>query len=185
MQLDKAIKERKSVRKFMSKKPDWRKIIEAVDFALHAPTAGNIHTTKFILVDDPKKIGKLAESCQQDFVGTAHYVVVVCSEKKILENAYGKDAEKYSNQQAGAAMQNFFLKIHDLGLSTCWVGYFVERMVKQELRIPENIDVEAILPIGYEAITPKQKSRKKPDLDGCLYFNKYKNKFMKEPKRVD
>ena len=56
MELDKAIKSRTSVRKFNSKKPNWRNIIECIDAARYAPMAGGNYTLKFILVDEPEKI---------------------------------------------------------------------------------------------------------------------------------
>ena len=56
MDLNKAIQSRKSVRKFTSRKPDWRDIIECVDAARHAPLAGGIPTLKFILVSNKEKI---------------------------------------------------------------------------------------------------------------------------------
>ena len=39
MQLKDEIQKRKSVREFSSKKPDWRKIIHAIDYARFAPMA--------------------------------------------------------------------------------------------------------------------------------------------------
>jgi len=182
MQLDKVIKERKSVRKFLDKKPDWRKIIEAIDVARYSPLAGNISTLKFILLDDKEKIQKIAECCQQDFISQCHYVVVVCSKSSLLENEFSEKARDYNKQQVGAAIENFLLKIVDLGLDTCWVGAFSEDMIKRELEIPENVEVEAVFPIGYEM--GKCKKCRKIDLDNILYFNKYKNKKMKPPKKI-
>ena len=184
MDLDKAIKSRTSVRKFKSKKPDWRSIIECIDAARYAPMAGRNYSVKFILVDDPEKIGKIAEACQQDFVGTVHYVVVACSDPKRTVNAYGKKGEIYAKQQAGAALQNFLLKIEEAGLSTCWVGSFVEDQIKRELKIPEEINVEAVFPIGFE-YEKKHEKKDKIDLDNILYFNDYGKKKMREARKVE
>lgn len=176
MDLDKAIKQRHSARRFKSQKPDWREIMKAIDSARLAPLAGNIPTVKFILVSDAEKIAQLAEAAMQDFISTAHYVVVVCSDKKQLTRSYDERANKYSSQQAGAAIENFLLKIADLGLATCWVGAFSDSAVKRVLQLPEDIDVEAIFPIGYEL--KKSQQRMKPSLDSVLYFNIWKNKYM-------
>ncbi len=184
MQLDKAIKSRKSVRKFKNKKPSWKDIIECIDAARFAPMAGNNFTLKFILIDDPKKIQKIADASQQNFIAEAKYIVVVCSDKKRLTNAYGELGEKFNKQQVGAAIENFLLKIEEKGLATCWIGYFEEEIIKRELKIPEDIEVEAFFPVGFE----KEKSytrRAKIDLNNILYFNEYKNKKMKKPHKVD
>jgi nitroreductase len=178
MELDKAIQSRTSVRKFKSKKPDWQLIVECINAARYAPMAGGSYTLKFILVDDPETIQKLADCAQQDFIAQAQYVVVVCSNPSRTKNAYGRRGEMYCKQQAGAAIQNFLLKIEESGLSTCWIGHFTEDEIKRGLKIPEDIDVEALFPIGYEY--EKKRTRKaKIDLDNILYFNKYKQKKLK------
>ncbi len=180
MQLQEAIKKRKSVRKFKSKKPDWRDIIECIDTMRRAPMAGNMLTPKIILVDDKTKINKLAEAAQQDFIAQAKYVVVVCSTPKKTIDTYGERAEVYVRQQAGAAIQNFILSLEEKDLSTCWIGHFVENQVKSILQIPDKAQVEAMFPIGYAF--PDAKSRRKTMLDEVLYFNKYDNRRMKGPR---
>ena len=183
MDLDKAIKSRKSVKKFKGKKPDWRDIIEVIDSMRYAPMAGNNFSLKFILVDDKEKIKKIAEAAQQPFISQTDYVLVVCSIPSRTTNSFGKKGEVYLRQQAGAAIQNFLLKIQEKKLSTCWIGYFVEDQIKRELKIPANINVEALFPIGYEF--EKQKPKQKIGLDGILYFNNYRNRKMKKPKKLD
>ncbi len=178
MELNKVIRERRSVREFKDKKPDWRDILDCVDYMRYAPMAGGNFTLKFILVDDREKIGKLAEASQQDFVAKAKYVLVVCSEPSRTVNAYEERGKIYCRQQAGAAIQNFLLKITEAGLSTCWIGHFTDEQVKRTLRIPEKINVEALFPIGYEIRKPSTR-KIKSDLDTSLFFNEYKNKKMR------
>lgn len=184
MELDKALKERHSVRRYTSKKPKWEDIIEAVDAANLAPIAGNIPTLRFILVNKRELIEKIAEACQQDFVTKAEYLIAVCSDTSQCVRSYRERGEIYSRQQAGAAIENFLLKITDTGLATCWVGAFVDDMVRRALSIPDSINVEAILPIGYE-MPPKSKQRRKRGLDEILFYNKWKEKYMKPWKQPE
>jgi len=184
MDLDKAIQNRHSTRRFKEKKPDWRDIIECIDAARYAPMAGKIYSLKFILVDNPNIIQKLADAAQQDFIAQTHYVVVVCSDPSRTINAYDERGKRYMRQQAGAAIENFLLKIVEAGLSTAWIGAFVDTLVKRALKIPEKIQIEAIFPIGYEY--EKQRAGKtKIDIDNILYFNEYKNTKMKPSKKLD
>ncbi len=184
MELDKAIQSRKSVRKFSNKKPDWRKIIECINAARYAPMAGNNYTVKFIIVDDKEKIKKLAKAAQQNFIAQAHYVVVACSNPSRTINSYGEKGKTYTRQQAGAAIQNFLLKIQEAKLSSCWVGHFVESQVKRALSIPKEVNVEALFPIGYE-FEKKPTKKIKIDLDNILYFNAYSNTKLKPAKKLD
>lgn len=183
MELDKAIKSRHSVRRFSTKKPNWREIIEAIDAANQSPLAGSIWALRFVLIDDEEKIKKLAEASQQDFVSQVHYAVVVCSDTASVVKSYDSRGEMYCRQQAGAAIENFLLKITDLGLASCWVGAFVDEEVKRILEIPpqnyDTINVEAILPIGFE-MPKKGEHGKKANLDNILWFNRWKNRQMRE-----
>lgn len=184
MDIDKAIESRISVKHFSSKKPDWRDIIEAIDAARYAPMAGNNHTVRFILVDKPESIEEITKACQQDFIGKAQYIVVVASLTSRLTNAYGKQGEVYSRQQAGAAIENFLLKLHSLELSTCWIGYFAENQIKRTLKVPDDVNIEAVFPIGYD-FEKRRTKRLKTELDRILHFNKYGQKKMKPNKKMN
>lgn len=184
MKLDDAIEERHSVRRFSTKKVDWADIIEAVDSANQAPLAGNIATLRFVVITDKTKIQKIAEACQQDFVSDVEYLVVVCSKLDEVKRAYGKRGEMYARQQAGAAIENFLLKITDMGLASCWVGAFVDDLIKDILVIQDEVNVEAVLPIGYE-MPRTGKQRKKTSMDNVLYWNKWKEKRMIPTKKVE
>ncbi len=177
MELGKVMKNRHSVKKFKDKKPDWRDIIECIDAARYAPMAGSNYSLKFILVSDKSIIEKLADAAQQPFIAKAQYVVVACSNPSRTVNAYGERGKIYVRQQAGAAIQNFLLKIEEAGLSASWIGHFVEEQVKKILKIPEHVYVEAFFPIGYE-FEKKYTRKEKIDLDNILYFDEWENQNM-------
>ncbi len=182
MQLQDAIKKRKSVRRFGSKKPDWRKIIQAIDSGRFAPMAGGQYTIRFILVDDEEKIEAIKNACQQDFV-KAPYVLVVVSNRKLVKKMYDNQNKEFGAQQAGAAIENVLLSLTEKKLATCWVGYFAEGQIKKTLDIPEDYEVEAVLPIGFETAV-KKKQKQKPDLEKVLFFDKFGNKEMRPQTRV-
>jgi nitroreductase len=148
-----------------------------------APMAGDNFSLKFVLVDDKEIIKKLADLSEQDFISKTDYVVVVCSDGNRTENLFKDRAKKYLRQQAGAAIQNFLLKLTEVGLATTWVGHFYDDKIKRLLKIPEEIEVEALFPIGYANEKPKMKLKR--DLDNFLYFNKYGNKKMQLPVKQD
>jgi len=187
MEVDKAIQSRKSVRHFSKKAPNWRDILECLDSVRFAPMAGNTFSLRFIVVDDEKIIKKLAEASQQPFVGEAKYVVVACTDPSLTLNAYEQRGEKYLRQQAGAAIENFLLSLENKGLATCWTGHFVDSLVREALRIPEGITIEGMFPIGYAPIEKGKspRTKQKIEMDRILFFNKWKNKKMRPPKKLD
>ena len=148
----------------------------------YAPMAGGNFSLKFILTSDKEKITKIAKFTEQDFIGKAHYLVIVYSVVSRTENSFGEKGKIYLRQQAGAAIQNFLLKIEEKGLDTCWVGHFNEEKIKKEFSIPSSSNVEAIFPVGY---SNKKGTSKKIDFDRVLYFEKHGKKKMKKIKRFD
>ena len=173
MNLKDAIISRKSVKSFdLYKKPDWKKIMRAIDYARFAPTAGNKFITKFILVSDEKKIQELAKASQQEFVGDVKYAVIVTSDEQKLVQSYDDRGKRYAPQQTGAAIQNFLLGLTEQKLSTIWVGHFYPEQIHRVFNIPEKIKIEAIFPIGKEKKIHTKKKQKQ-DLENIIYFEKY------------
>ena len=78
----------------------------------------------------------------QSFIADAPFIVVVCSDKKEAELLYEERAERYVKHHVGAAIENFLLKITDLGLASCWIGAFSDNAIKDILEIPEDIHIE-------------------------------------------
>jgi nitroreductase len=186
MDFDKALNARKCTRRFSTKKVSFDNVAAVCDAARSAPMAGNICTLKLVLVSDKKTRHELSEAAlEQSFIGDAEYVIVVCSDPGQCVRSYGPKAEVFVRQQAGAAIENMFLKAVDLGLATCWIGAFDENAVRDVLSIPDNIQIEAMLPLSY-ALESKGKveMRKKPDLKMILNFEKWGQKTAKKLRTV-
>jgi len=183
MDLGNAVKKRRSVRKFSHKKPDWRKIVNAIDAARLAPMAGNYFVNKFIIVSDEEKIHKLAEAAQQSFISKAPFVVVVVSDPSKVVKRYGERGTMYTCQQSGAAIENFLLAVTDQKLVATWIGHFFETQVKELLKIPDELTVEALLPVG-NPTAEKPKDVKKVDLENVIYFEKWGQKYKNPQTRV-
>ncbi len=166
MEFDKVVYSRKSVRSFKDKKASWKDVLEAVDAANQSPFAGNHNHIKFLIIENRENIEKIAEYAEQFWINESGIVVVVCSDDTHLENLYGERGRVYSRQQAGAAIQTFLLKLVDLGLSACWVGSYSDKLIRELLKIPEDIQVEAIIPVGYEK--GRIGRRKKKELENSL-----------------
>jgi len=171
MEFDLVVEKRKSVHSFKNKKVDWRDILESVDAACQGPFADSRNNLKFLIIEEPKKIEKIAEFSDQTWIGESQILVVVCSDDTHLENMHGERGRVYSRQQAGSAIITFILKLTDLGLSSCWVGSYKDELVKQFLKIPSHIQIEAIIPIGHESA--KSKKKKKKELEHSIFWEEW------------
>jgi len=160
-------------------------LIKIIDVANSAPSPGNLPIIKYLIVQDHEKIFKIAGACRQDFIEDAPYLIVICSESKSAEIMYDKRAKKYVKQHVGAAIENMLLYITELGLASCWVGAYSDLTIKNILRIPEPIEIEAILPIAYQLKIDKTTQKKKPTISKRVYFEEWGNPFLKGFKRFD
>lgn len=184
MQLVDAIGKRRCVRKFKDKNVSEKDILDIIACSLNAPCAGGFFSIKAIVVNDKEKKNQIAEACLgQTFIARAPYLIVICSDRKQTEKMYGRFAQTYIKQQAGAAIQNMFLRVTDLKLSTCWIGAFDEKVIKRILTIPDDVDVECVLPVGHADEKPEE--RLKPELNSILRLNSYKAKPYKIKKKID
>jgi len=145
------IKARKSVRKFSSKEISQPVLYSIFESATYAPSAGNTQNTRFIVIEDEETKKLIAGAAlEQEFIADAPVVVVVCSVNEGLKREYDERGEKlYSHQGAAAAIENMLLAATDLGVGSCWIGAFTEAEIRMALRIPDDISVEAIIPLGY------------------------------------
>jgi len=184
MDFNKVIKQRASIRNYLEKKIKYDKIIDAIEAANLAPSPGNLSILKFIIVEDKETIEKIAEACQQQFIKKAPVLIVVCSNPKNVERMYDIRTDKYVKQHAGAAIENFLLKITDMKLASCWIGAFSDETLKDILKIPEEINIEAVLPIAYPLKTDKTKQKPKPNLGNVIFFEEWKNKYKKPIRRI-
>ncbi len=101
--------------------------------------------------------------------------LVVCAETEKLERFYGKRGKLlFSVQNVAASIQNMLLTIHALGMASCWVGAFDEKVLKRVLGIPEDVRPQAILPIGFpDEIVPAPSHF---TMENVCYFEKYGNR---------
>lgn len=174
MEFDKVIEKRHSVRSFKDKKASWEDVMEAIDSAIKNPFAGNQNNIRFIIVENPETIKRLAKFAEQAWIEQAGIVIVVCSNNTHLEKLYGDRGKIYSRQQAGALIQTLILKLTDLGLATCWVGAFSDELVEQLLKIPEDNRIEAIIPVGYEKPEKgKEHKPRKKELANAIFWEQW------------
>ena len=179
MDFDETIRKRASIKNYSLKKPPIEKIIEVIEAANLAPSPGNLEMVKFIIVENTETIKKISEACQQRFIEKAPFIVVICSNPKRVKIMYDERAETYIKQHVGALGENFLLKTTDLGLASSWVWAFSDITIRDLLKIPEDINIEAILPIGHQSKIDKTKQRKKHSLNNRVFFETYSNKYQK------
>jgi len=176
METSVCIKTRRSVRKFLPKPVEEEKILELLEAARWAPSAGNTNETRFVIVKNLETRKKIAEACLgQYWMTMAPVYIIVLSKYEKMERLYGtRGINLYMPVGAGASIQNLLLRANDLGLGACWVGAFDDFLVSQAIKATEEAKPIAIIPVGYPHTVPKPTPR--PDLNEIVYFEKYLQK---------
>lgn len=150
MEFFEVLGKRHSVRAFLDKPVDGKKIGRILDACNSAPSAGNLQAYEiFVVTDTERKTGLADAALGQSFVAKAPVVLVFLAAPKASGSRYGKRGENlYCIQDATIAAAYSQLAAAALGLGSAWVGAFDEDGVSKALDAEGLIPV-AIIPIGY------------------------------------
>ena len=160
MSLLKIIKGRRSVRRYKSD-PIPEDVLERVlDAARFAPSGKNLQPWKFIIVkDESLKNGLVQAAVGQSFISQAPLIIVACA---FPDNCYSRMGNYMKSWpvDVAIAVEHMMLQAQEEGLGTCWIGAFEEKEVKSLLKVPEEVRVLALTPLGYPDEKPDSRGRK-------------------------
>ena len=159
-----AIRTRRSIRKFRPKPIPDEKLKMILEAGRLAPSAGNRQPWLFVVVKNLERKRTLAKAADnQMFIADAGVIIVALGDSEASPRWFKRDPM--------IAVEHMVLAATDLGYGTCWIGAFDEEEVKRLLRIPEELKVIALLPIGFPEEAPAPKPRK--TLKEIVFIEKY------------
>lgn len=175
------ISKRRSVRYYLNRPISKEELLKCIEAARLAPSACNAQPWKFIIIDNPQLKNKI---CERAFYGiyslnkfaiNAPVLVIVVSEKEKFLSALGGYLRgiNYYLLDIGIACEHLVLQATELGIGSCWIGWFNERQVKKILNIPRNKKVDVIISLGYEEQN-KLTIKDRKSLEEICLFNTYK-----------
>ena len=140
---------RYSVRSFKDTSIEDEKMNLILEAGRIAPTACNNQPQKIYVAKSEESRKKLASVCRCTF--DAPVILVVCYDRN--RDWKNKLQPGYESGETDAAIvcTHMMLQAFELGIGSCWVGYFNANDVAGALGLPENLTVSALLPIGYPA----------------------------------
>jgi len=176
-------KKRRSVRRYKPEPVPRELLLKCVEAARIAPSAENVQPWRFIIVDDPavkEVLSKHAFSgiySATRWAAKAPVLVVILAELDILANRIGKQITgiNYYLIDIGIAGEHFVLQAHELGLGTCWIGWFSQRGVRKALKVPRKYRPVAMLSVGFPDVI-KHKDKKRRETEEICWFNSIDDK---------
>lgn len=172
---------RRSIRQYLDKKVEREKIVQCVEAARLAPSAENVQPWRFIIIDDEELKHKF---CKQAFSGIysltkwaqhAPVIIVILAKLDILANRIGKQIQgtNYYLIDVGITGEHLVLQAEELGLGTCWIGWFSAEKTRKFFKLPRSYKVVSLISMGYPASRP-QKEKKRRTLEEIMWFNEIK-----------
>ena len=177
-----AIKERRSVRTYQSRTVSHELIEQVLVVAGWAPSAHNAQPWRFIVLADESVKRKLAEAMAESWAAdmakdglkieadkrrisverfaTAPVLILACltmdGMRKFSDKKRQNCERDLAMQSLGAALQNLLLAAHAKGLGACWfcAPGFCKETVRKVLKIPGEVEPEALIAMGYPAEKP-------------------------------
>ena len=163
------LKSRRSIRLYQDKPIPQDLLSQILEAGRWAPTGANLQPWHFIVVTDQetkKEIGKVARFFFIKFFPVEKAPV-------LLVLSFDKRKGKYGRYDATLAGGNMMTMATSLGLGTCWIGAFDESKLKEILGIPSNIEVIALITLGY----PDEKVEIPPrvELEKIVHWESWSN----------
>ncbi len=170
----KLIEKRRSTRIFKPKKIERNKIDKLIEAALRSPSSRSFNPWRFIIVDNKDILLKLSNSKPHgsSFLKGAPLGIVVCA-----------DSRKSDTWIEDTSIASIFIQLaaESINLSSCWIQIrkrehhnklSSNKYVKDLLKIPDNIEVESIIAIGYPDEI-KEGHKKESLQTEKIFFNRY------------
>lgn len=190
MDVFKAIKWRRSIRKFSPRKIEREKILQILDAARLAPSSSNRQAWHFVVIDDKSIVEQIPK---QVALGTKMMIPWLKDAPLVIAGCYTKAATHIAAQLFGhenhlvdvsIAMTHIVMAATELGIGTCFVGWFNESKLKKLLVIPRYYKIAALVALGYPSDPSTEESiggiapRRRKSLEEIVSFNKFGVKFQ-------
>ena len=176
------VKTRQSVRKYLDKPVERKKIERCLEAARLAPSANNSQSWSFIVIDDLKLKEAVARNTFDRVISFNRFslqapvlILLISQREKIAAKIGGIIKDKqFKLIDIGITAEHLCLQAAEEGLGTCMLGWFDEKGVKNLLNIPSSKRVELIITLGYPE-SGKIRPKKRKILNWIMSYNQYKN----------
>ena len=172
MELTKAVKTRRSVRKYEDRPVPHEVIEEIVEAARYSPSWKNSQIVRYVVAESSEVKGALdtGDYCfgftyNKAAINNAPQVMILVYQKNV--SGFDKDGsfstpkgDFWEAFDCGLAAQTFCLLAHERGIGTVIQGYFDDAKISELLGLPEDMGVGAVIPMGYAAEDNKAPKRK-------------------------
>lgn len=157
---------RTSCRAYLEKDVPDEFIVKCVEAARLAPSACNKQPWRFVIVKNAELRSRicaegLLPGLPMPWLKQAPVIAALCSEKSLVTHTLAPlvSGIHYELIDLGIAGEHFVLQAQELGLGTCWIGWFKEKPVKKIISLPSSYRIASLISLGYPAEEPRLSER--------------------------
>jgi len=173
------VKNRRSIRKYLEKPVENEKVLACLEAARMAPSADFVQPWRFLVIDEPELKKNLTDEVfsgiysSSKFAAKAPVIIVMLAKLDVVANRIGKQIQgiHFYFIDIGIAGEHIALQAEELGLGTCWIGWFSTRKTRKLLNIPRKYKIVSLMSMGYSESRPSKEKRRKL-LSEIAWFNK-------------
>jgi len=181
MNIQQAIIERRSIRRYTAEMPSRDLVEQVLEAARWAPSWANTQCREFIVVADSTVQEQLAGTLSETNPARkamlqAPLIIAACARSGVSGYFKGQPATDKGDWlmfDTALALQNLTLCAHALGLGTVHVGFFDSIKAAKILHIPTGTTIVELLPLGYPADAGIPTPRK--PLTEFIYYDRHGN----------
>jgi len=177
VEIDKILKGRRSVRKYLNEPVSPQAVREVLEAATWAPSAKNGQQWRFTVLSGSAKkefttvfrreLNRLSEKLGMNQMGSSFNSCRIMEEAPVLIVVWNsndvKELEESSLQSVAAAIQNMLLKAQSLELGSLWICdvFYATKALTNHVNKPWKL--VAAVTLGWPAETPQPRTRKTVD----------------------
>ena len=169
MEILNLLKSRRSIRVYQDKPVSQDLLLQILEAGRWAPTGANLQPWHFIVVTDPETRRQIGGVARFLFIKSSH----IGKAPVVLILGFDTRKGKYGRYDVTLAGGNMLTMATHLGLGTCWIGAFDKKKVKEILGIPEQIEVIALITLGYPGESPEVPPR--VELERIVHWESWSN----------
>lgn len=185
MELQEALLQRRSVRKYTDHQVTDEEIAQVLEAARWAPSWANTQVWEFIVIRGRERIDQVVGTYSPGNPATkgslaASVLIAACARKGVSGCKTGGEATRIANWflfDMGMAVQNLCLKAHELGLGSVVVALMDHAACAKLLSVPEDFEVVAVIPLGRPVEVKAGPPRK--ELKSFVHLNRFGELFLK------
>jgi len=159
------IQSRRSCGFFSERRIPREHIQTAISDTRYAPTARNLNSISWLVVDSKETLTNLLEEVipyyknSKDLISYSHYENYLNGQDSILRRAPCLVLATFSENNpwgmtdCAIAVTNLQLILHVRGIASCWAGGLLRKPSPACLQIPENHAIGAAIMVGYPETT--------------------------------